>query len=725
MRDAPGRTRPGAFVRCRKKDNSVIPKRALLAALLTFAAAPACAAPPTLEALVGMRLLDSLSVSPGGRFVAYREIIRDAARNETRVQWYRVPVAGGTPEPLGTAHEALWLPLYAMVAPGQSAWAGEDRLYVLRNLNSAVQVHRIGPHARDEAVTSDPADVTAFALSPDGRTLTYDVHAPRADIAAAAAAEARTGIRFDGTVMTNGAPLTDNYRIGARSLTMRRAPQGATAIAHAGPAQTRRLALGTAGVSAGPASAGTAVIDTAVPDVAKRTLRAADESFTAALAVREAPDAVLGYTHWQVTATLADGTRRACPADFCTGLTGELRQVALSDATGEVVVLHEHGFAGRSLLGAWNPRTGTTRVIRGATGALDGGSGYGMVAGPNVGVSPCAATGSAFICVESAPTLPPRLVRIDLGSGDLTVLADPNAALAGADFPETRFMEWTGTDGRAATGVLVLPEKSDGTPPPLVITTYRCRGFLTGSISQLASEFMIAGRGMAALCVNFDNPNLLVTDAAGKRIPAGGAKVAAASYAAIIEKLAHAGTIDPARVGISGHSFGDMAVSYALAHTNLFAAAVMGTGFSFDPVTFLLKAPTADGGRQGLAAAHGLPLPHEAPDVWNAISPAANARRITAPVLMLPPETEYLYGLPLYSAMQHAGGIVDMYIFPGEGHSAAREPAHQYWRNRRAIDWFDFWLQGKEDPAPETAAQYEDWHALRAARKEAAARGTE
>jgi dienelactone hydrolase len=697
--------------------------RPLAALLALTAAAPAPAAPPTLEALVGMRLIDSLTISPGGRFVGYREIIRDAAKNETRVQWYRVPVAGGAPEPLGTPHAALWLPLYAMMAPGVSAWAGEDTLYVLRQSRSEVQVHRIGPADSDTQVTSDPADVTAFALSADGRTLSYEVHATRAEIAASAAAEARTGIRFDGTVMTNGAALTDNYRIGARALTMRRAPEGATVIAHAGPARTRRLALGVPGRPPARAPGGAAVMGTATPEAASRTLRAADGSFTAALAARDAPDAVLGYTRWQVTATLADGTHRLCEASFCTGLTGELQQVALSDGTGEIIVLHERGFAGRSLIGAWNPSTGTTRVIRAATGALDGGSGYGMVAGPAVGVSPCAVLADAFICVEAAPTLPQRLVRIDFATGGTTVLSAPNAALARADFPETRFLEWAGTDGRAATGVLVLPERSGKTPPPLVITTYRCRGFLTGSISQLASEFMIAARGMAALCINFDNPNLLVKDASGRRIPAGGVKVAAASYAAIIERLAHEGVIDPARVGISGHSFGDMAVSYALAHTKLFAAAVMGTGFSFDPGTLLLSAPTADSARKGLAAAHGLPSPYDSPAFWAEISPAANAARIKAPVLMLPPETEYLYGLPLYSALQHSGGTVDMYIFPGEGHSVAREPAHQYWRNRRAIDWFAFWLQGEEHPAPETASQYDDWRALRAARGNADDRG--
>ena len=71
---------------------------------------------------------------------------------------------------------------------------------------------------------------------------------------------------------------------------------------------------------------------------------------------------------------------------------------------------------------------------------------------------------------------------------------------------------------------------------------------------------------------------------------------------------------------------------------------------------------------------------------------------IRAPLLIQSPENEYLYAIELYNAIQSAGGIVDMYVFPNEGHMVGREPVHQYYRAKRSVDWFKFWLAERDGP---------------------------
>lgn len=690
-----------------------------IAAALAFSVCPAVAGTeaPSLEELVEMRQIGALSISPDGRYVAFRQLDRDLAANTSHVQWYRVPISGDAqPTPLGGRSDPIWMPLYTFVEKGISKWGDtSDRLYVLQQFASAVQVHEIGPDGFDIPATRDEADVLFFTISEDGRTLSYDVGNAREAIQAAQTAEARTGIHLDKGVMTNGLPITGGFRIGDREVAIRRAPGGKAVVAHAGPIRSKSIALAAEDkhTSARGMRSSQVILESADPIIGQKSLRARHGNLSVQLVSIDAPDSLLGYGRYRVSAVL-NGIRRDCTAPFCEGLSPELRQVAINDETGEVVVLYEKAFSARSIVYGWTPVTGTTRIIFNAAGSLDGGEGYGLLANDAAGVSSCPKAGRYLVCVHAGPTQPPRLIRLDLTSGETKILADPNRDLGVKRFSPATFMEWQDDEGHAASGVLLLPSDRPAIGLPLVITTYRCRGFLSGSISMLASEHSLVQDGFAVLCANNNNANQVTYDAQGRRIPISGIKAALASYEAVIDDLSRRGIVDRAKIGISGHSFGDMTIAYGISHTDLFAVAVMGTGYAFDPATFMMAAPTHDGWQRGLADGHGLPQPTEDPEgLWAEISAPRHAASIRTPVLMLPPENEWLYGLQLYANMRYRRIPADMYIFPGEGHSVSREPAHQYWRNRRARDWFGFWLLGKDTGSPDTAGQFEHWKSLR------------
>src|SRR6266508_2187060 len=98
------------------------------------------------------------------------------------------------------------------------------------------------------------------------------------------------------------------------------------------------------------------------------------------------------------------------------------------------------------------------------------------------------------------------------------------------------------------------------------------------------------------------------------------------------------------------------------------------------------------------------------------LSPALNASRVKAPLLVQVADSEYLYGLQFYTTLKELEKPVEMIIFANEGH-IKNQPKHRYEIYQRNLDWFNFWLQGKEDPDPAKREQYERWRAMRDALK--------
>jgi dipeptidyl aminopeptidase/acylaminoacyl peptidase len=101
---------------------------------------------------------------------------------------------------------------------------------------------------------------------------------------------------------------------------------------------------------------------------------------------------------------------------------------------------------------------------------------------------------------------------------------------------------------------------------------------------------------------------------------------------------------------------------------------------------------------------------------WRELSPALNASRVKAPLLVQVADSEYLYGLQFYTTLKELEKPVEMIIFANEGH-IKNQPKHRYEIYQRNLDWFNFWLQGKEDPDPAKREQYERWRAMRDALK--------
>jgi hypothetical protein len=109
----------------------------------------------------------------------------------------------------------------------------------------------------------------------------------------------------------------------------------------------------------------------------------------------------------------------------------------------------------------------------------------------------------------------------------------------------------------------------------------------------------------------------------------------------------------------------------------------------------------------------GLDLPDgKTAERWRELSPALNAARVTAPLLMNSSDSEYTIALQLYTSLMELNKPVELFIYADEGH-IKNQPKHRYEIYQRNLDWFSFWLQHREDPDPAKVEQYLRWRAMR------------
>ena len=161
---------------------------------------------------------------------------------------------------------------------------------------------------------------------------------------------------------------------------------------------------------------------------------------------------------------------------------------------------------------------------------------------------------------------------------------------------------------------------------------------------------------------------------------------------------------------IGGLSFGSEVAMWTLIHSSLIAAASVASP-QFEPSNYWFNGVRGRDHHEVLRRAWGLGAPEETPERWRLLSPALNADRIRAPLLLQLAEQESRYAVELYARLSNSTTPTEMHVFPDERH-IKMQPRHRLAVYRRNLDWFRFWLQGYVDPDPAKADQYRRWQAL-------------
>ncbi|KAK0340820.1 hypothetical protein LTR94_028929, partial [Friedmanniomyces endolithicus] len=226
-------------------------------------------------------------------------------------------------------------------------------------------------------------------------------------------------------------------------------------------------------------------------------------------------------------------------------------------------------------------------------------------------------------------------------------------------------------------------------PLPLVIVQYESRGFLRGGTADEYPIQLLAARGFAVL--SFNKPKAFALhgpavtydeDLQANQKGWIDRRSILSALETIIDRLAHDGIVDPRRVAITGQSDGATTATFALIHSEKFAAAALSTCCE-DPSMMIGNGE----GYQKWYESFGYPSPGDpAKDFWSQSSLAMHAMKRPVPILIQASEEEYRMALNTYEVLRASKWPIEMYIFPSEGH-VKFQPAHRLAVYRRVVDW--------------------------------------
>jgi dipeptidyl aminopeptidase/acylaminoacyl peptidase len=249
----------------------------------------------------------------------------------------------------------------------------------------------------------------------------------------------------------------------------------------------------------------------------------------------------------------------------------------------------------------------------------------------------------------------------------------------------------TAEDGGRVQGWLIRPlDHRDGQKAPLILSIHG------GPHAMYTPTFrfdfqLYAHHGFAVLYVNPRGSDgygqafkdVIVTDWGGKPM---------ADLMMFVDYLVETGIVDPARMAVTGGSYGGFMTNWLITHSDRFAAAVSVAGL-FNMASFW---GTTD--EQFFAEKEMAGLPWQKPDIYIRNSPIWSSDRLRTPTMVIHGNDDWRVspeqGEQLFSALQKMG-VPSVYVnFPGEQHGV-RAKANRTLYNRLLLEWFEHWLMGK------------------------------
>ena len=315
-------------------------------------------------------------------------------------------------------------------------------------------------------------------------------------------------------------------------------------------------------------------------------------------------------------------------------------------------------------------------------------------------------------CVRQNPSMPPEIAVLDLKSGVPRTLTQLNPEYKDVNLGEVSELCWTNRYGNETNGFLIKPfGYVQGRRYPLLVILYGFSGKFISQAQWMSSypAQPFTADGFAVLLMNYP---------LWKGWRYGDFKKGAfwqgynplASIEAGVQRVVDMGIADPQKKGIMGWSFGSFLTEFTITHSDLFEAASAGEGGLWNAGQYWLLGSASM--RYILEGLFGGPPYRDTYQRYQEFSPALNAQRVRAPLLREYGSIMALQSLEFYTAMRRYGKPVEQVIYPDEPHIFS-QPKHRLSSMQRNLDWFNFWLQGKEDSKSHKKEQYERWRKMR------------
>ena len=332
-------------------------------------------------------------------------------------------------------------------------------------------------------------------------------------------------------------------------------------------------------------------------------------------------------------------------------------------------------------------------------------------------IDQCQKSADRLICFYESASHARRLVSVDLNTGDIEALYDPNANTHEVMSLKVEHLHWSNDKDETAAGVLVYPKNyEEGQTYPLVISSSLPSGFLLRASEGELPVHLLAKEGFFVLAAssfyNFDTAARLRGSAlVDAEFSAFDRRLRALnSYQEAISLLTERGLIDPARVAVTGLSSGAASAKYALIHSDLFALVSLSTGYSGAQSYWFSPSNVRSQIRRVLN--DKLPYEPEYHEYMSAENLGYHARtKVFPPILMQVADTELSHALFDHVLLVDEQQPSELYVFPDELH-IKYQPVHRESIYRRNVQWMKFWLQGEVMEEPMDPDQYQRWTTL-------------
>lgn len=310
--------------------------------------------------------------------------------------------------------------------------------------------------------------------------------------------------------------------------------------------------------------------------------------------------------------------------------------------------------------------------------------------------------------LNQAPTLAAHFPD----AAQVSTVWDPNPQLKSIALGKASIYRWDDGNGNSRNGILVLPADYErGKRYPLVLQTHgyeRKKFFADGTYTTGSGGRALAGRGIIVL--QMDAPETYFgTPKEGPFQTEG--------FRSAIRQLTAEGLVDPHRVGVIGFSYTVFHVLYAITHEpDLFTAASITDGNDLSYWLYLTWADIPYAQKWAEDTYGGVkPFGKEGLLRWAESAPGFNLDRVKTPLMISCLEKGTLVASwDIYGGLRTLDKPVELqWLRREDAPHVLVQPRHRYLSQEGAVDWFDFWLNGHEDPDPVKGEQYARWRELR------------
>ncbi|MBC5862836.1 S9 family peptidase [Flavobacterium turcicum] len=303
---------------------------------------------------------------------------------------------------------------------------------------------------------------------------------------------------------------------------------------------------------------------------------------------------------------------------------------------------------------------------------------------------------NGFVYVEENFNTPPKLVFKETKESNEKILFQSNPQHFKYNWGYSKLIEYTNAKGSILNGVLCYPANyNPKTKYPMIVYVYEklskeLYNYINPSHNN-PTGFNVANltsKGYFVLLPDIDyevgNPGASATDC----------------VIAATKKIIANEPIDPARIGLIGHSYGGYETNYIITQSTMFATAVAGAAINDFVSGYLWTSPS-----------------YQKPNFWHyefgqlrigkslyedyqgylKNSPIYYADKVTTPLLSWSGEQDgqvhYYQSLQFYLALRRLGKTNTMLIYPDEGHVLSNR-SHQQDLTQKIEAWFDYYLKG-------------------------------